>query len=356
MNEILGLIDDPALTAALRRVAAAADRELVETSAPPPRRLWCDAAVVVLDPSTAAACSAGLPRRTGVVLVCAGAAGLEEWQAAATVGADRVLVLPDDEVELLAVFGSAAEPATGRGSVLTVLGGCGGAGATTFAAALAWVSGRDTHRDTMLVDADPFGVGLDVVTGLEERGGVRWSGLTIDAGRVSAKALRDAVPTWSSGVGVLSTERAYPDRLTAASATTVVEAVQRAGTTVVCDVGRTFDPVAEALIELSDLTVVVVPARVGAALAAGRVVDRLVRAGTRVGLVVRGPAPGGLRAADVADVLGLDVLASMRPEPGLAETLERGGLRLRQRSPLAAAAREVLAVLGEPHAGARTAA
>jgi hypothetical protein len=68
-----------------------------------------------------------------------------------------------------------------------------------------------------------------------------------------------------------------------------------------------------------------------------------------LGLVVRGPSPGGLRAAEVADITGLPLLASVRAQPQLAERLERGGLRLRPRSALAAAARRVLAVL--PRAG-----
>jgi hypothetical protein len=35
----------------------------------------------------------------------------------------------------------------------------------------------------------------------------------------------------------------------------------------------------------------------------------------------------------------------MRPEPMLAERVERGGLRVRRRSPLGAAARAVLSIL-----------
>jgi hypothetical protein len=35
----------------------------------------------------------------------------------------------------------------------------------------------------------------------------------------------------------------------------------------------------------------------------------------------------------------------MRPQGGVAETLERGGLRIRSRSPLATAARRVLEIL-----------
>jgi hypothetical protein len=45
--------------------------------------------------------------------------------------------------------------------------------------------------------------------------------------------------------------------------------------------------------------------------------------------------------------VGVPVVAAMRPDPGLAETVERGGLRMRRHSPLAKAARQVLAVLAQ---------
>jgi hypothetical protein len=64
-----------------------------------------------------------------------------------------------------------------------------------------------------------------------------------------------------------------------------------------------------------------------------------------VGLAVRGPSPGGLRAAEVAEIAAVPLLASMRAEPRIAELLEHGGLRLRRRSALASAARRVLGVL-----------
>jgi hypothetical protein len=64
-----------------------------------------------------------------------------------------------------------------------------------------------------------------------------------------------------------------------------------------------------------------------------------------LGLVVRGPSPGGLRASEVADIVGVPLLASMKAQPRLAEQLEHGGLRLRRRSALTVAARRVLGVL-----------
>jgi protein-disulfide isomerase-like protein with CxxC motif len=47
----------------------------------------------------------------------------------------------------------------------------------------------------------------------------------------------------------------------------------------------------------------------------------------------------------VARTVELPLLAAMRPQPNLAAMLERGGLRIGNRSPLAAAARRVLTVL-----------
>ncbi|OOL27204.1 membrane protein, partial [Rhodococcus rhodochrous] len=109
MTDVLALVDDPALMASLRRVAAASDRTVGETATPPPRRTWLDAGLVVIDRTAALACAQQLPRRGGIVLVTVGGADLPDWQAATAVGAEHVVGLPDDEVELLTVLGAAAE-------------------------------------------------------------------------------------------------------------------------------------------------------------------------------------------------------------------------------------------------------
>ena len=98
-------------------------------------------------------------------------------------------------------------------------------------------------------------------------------------------------------------------------------------------------------LDAADLVVVVSPCDVRACAATATIAAVLSAINPHLGLVVRGPSPGGLRAAEVADIAGLPLLASMRAQPRLAEQLEHGGLRLRTRSPLAAAARRVLAVL-----------
>jgi hypothetical protein len=109
----------------------------------------------------------------------------------------------------------------------------------------------------------------------------------------------------------------------------------------------------EAALDAADLVILLTPADVRSCAAAAATAQWLGAANPNVGLVVRGPSPGGLRSADVAQIVGVPALAAMRAQPGVATMLENGGLRLRRRSPLASAARQVLAVLHHQpgHAG-----
>jgi hypothetical protein len=79
-----------------------------------------------------------------------------------------------------------------------------------------------------------------------------------------------------------------------------------------------------------------VPAEVRAVAAAGRVAAGLGMVASGISVIVRKPAPSGLRSADVAAALGLPVVAELDPEPGLVEALERGEPPARSgRGPLA---------------------
>jgi hypothetical protein len=98
-------------------------------------------------------------------------------------------------------------------------------------------------------------------------------------------------------------------------------------------------------LDTADLVVVVSQCDVRACAATATIAPVLTAINPNLGLVVRGPSPGGLRADEVATIAGVPLLAAMRPHPGLAGQLEHTGLRIGRRSALAAAARKVLAVL-----------
>ncbi|MBX7448389.1 AAA family ATPase [Mycolicibacterium sp. 3033] len=345
---ILIVVSDPVLHGLVDRVVAASALPAVRSAEPPDRRLWSGAAAVLLDAAAARACALGtLPRRVGVVLICASEPDATHWEAAVAVGAQHVLALPAQEAELMAVLTEAADDAPDgrrRGSVVAVMAGCGGGGASVFSVALARAAG-----EALLVDADPWGGGLDLVLGSETVPGLRWPDLTLAGGRLTYSALRAALPR-SHGVAILAGSRVLAGEQPAAELDpralgAVVDAASRAGVAVVSDLARRPCAATDTAATAADLVVLVTPADVRSA-AAAAATARWVRAcNPNTGLLVRGPSPGGLRPIDVARIVGLPLLAAMRPQPGVDQQLERGGVRLRGNSPLAVTARAVLAVL-----------
>ncbi|WP_062980657.1 septum site-determining protein Ssd [Nocardia anaemiae] len=349
----LVLIQDTRLLDEVRRVAAAAERELDERALAVGRHTWVAAPLVVLDTVAAESCArAGYLRRIGIVLVTDGEPGLADWQAAAAVGAECVIALPGAAVGLIEKFAEHGEYRVGDGVVVAIAGANGGAGASTLAAATGLRSAAERfRRDTVLVDGAPLGGGLDLLLGIETGAGLRWPDLVIEDGRVSAAALHSALPAAAPGLAVLSCGRGGAGRLPAeigpAAIRAVIEAGRAAGDLVICDISGERGPHADQILDAADLVVLVVPARLRAVAAAESVAAHIGRRNPNQGLVVRGPAPGGLRGPEVAEVLDLPLLAAVRAQPGLAARLERGGLTLR-RGPLRDAADAVLGVLSAP--------
>jgi secretion/DNA translocation related CpaE-like protein len=348
-NGILVLVGDPALRDDVDRIAAAAGLPVVHSSDPSGRSVWTAAAAVLLDEPAARRCAdRGLPRCGRVVLVVHSEPQAADFQAAIAVGAQHVIELPAHDAALMSELSDAAEASRDvgrRGAIVGVIAGRGGAGASIFATALAQAA-----PDTLLVDADPWSGGIDLVLGSEGVTGLRWPDLALRGGRLSYPALRDALPQ-RRGVSVLSGGRAGSD-IDSAPLGAVIDAGSRAGATVICDLPRRSTGAVETVLDAADLVVVIAPADVRSCAAAAAITPWLSAINQNAGVVVRGPSPGGLTSADVAKIVGLPLLAAMRPQPGVADALERGGLRLRSRSPLAGAARRVLAVLHQRQAAA----
>ena len=344
VTHVLAIVTDSGLRDEVDRVAAAVGVRVVHAGGNSAlrRSSWSAAPAVVLDEQAAHRCGrAALPRRAHVSMVTLGEPTAATWAAAVAVGAGRVLRLPEQDRELISELADAGEAARDdgpRGQVVAVTGGCGGAGASVFAVALAQAAG-----DALLVDLDPWGGGIDLLAGSEAAAGLRWPDLALQGGRLTWSAVRDALPR-HRGVSVLSGGRRAYD-VDGAPVDAVVDAGRRGGVTVVCDLARRHSDATHAAVGAADLVVVVSRCDVRACAATAAMAPELAGINPNVGLVVRGPSPAGLRAAEVAEITCLPLLASVRAEPHIAEQLEHHGLRLGRRSSLTGAARRVLAML-----------
>ncbi|HEX5510690.1 MAG TPA: septum site-determining protein Ssd [Actinomycetales bacterium] len=288
---------------------------------------WLSAPLVLLGEDAAAL---GLPvRRPGLVVVTT-SPGERFWRTALENGAEQALVLPADQELLVARLAEVADPSPRRASVVGVLGGRGGAGASTLAACLALTAAAD--RDVLFVDGDPLGSGLDSLFDVAGAGGLRWSDLDGLEGPVRGSSLRQALPV-VSGVSLLSWGCGPSAELRREPVEAVLDAARRHVDVVVVDLARSFGPAGLAAVSALDTLLLLVPAEVRAVLSAARVLARVRPLVPDVRLVVRGPSPGGLDGEQVASALDLPLSAWLAPEPRLDRVLERGELPSR-RGPL----------------------
>jgi secretion/DNA translocation related CpaE-like protein len=329
ITDAADLLDD------LLRLAAAGGVTVdAVPDAEPARRYWAHAPLVVIGSDLAAAClAARLPRRRDVVLV-----GDDEdddiWDTAVRLGADHVVYLPEAEVWLVNLFARANDPQRRRTVMIGVVGGRGGAGATSLAIALAMTGLRRGLR-TVLVDADPLGGGIDLALGVEALPGPRWPDVAAARGTVEHRAPATELP-FAGDLPVLSWDRVKMPVLPPPAMIALLTSARSVADLIIVDLPRSSDPGAEAALRMCGTTLLLVPAEVRATAAAGRVCATATRHCTDVRAVVRVPGPGGLTPVAVADALGVPLGGVIRTEPGLAEAQERGEPPgVRRRGPLA---------------------
>ncbi|WP_203704255.1 septum site-determining protein Ssd [Asanoa iriomotensis] len=331
---------DTDLLEELLRIAAAAGTQVdVAPDAVAARARWSGAPLVVVGADQAAGCvHARLPRRQRVVL--AGCGPAPGFASAESLGAEYVLRLPEAEEWLLRRFGALFGDGSGR--VIAVLGGRGGAGASVLAGALAVTAARDGRR-ALLVDGDPFGGGIELMFGWEQVDGLRWPALASTEGALDPVALVRSLPARGDLV-MVSFDRGAPLSLPPAAMAAVLDAGRRARDVVVVDLPRRLDDAAVAALQGADHTLLVVPAELRATAAAGQVAKAVALHCASASVVVRGPAPGKLSAAEVAEAVGFPLAGLLESEPGLVRSLERGDAPASGgRGPLASLCRRVLA-------------
>ncbi len=331
---------DESLLAELLPLAAAADVAPLTADEPlAALAAWSRAPVVLLGADLADGVARIAPeKRPHVYLVAHQRAPDDLFRTALQIGAEQVVELASASAWLVELLADLTERRTTRARVIGVIGGSGGAGATTFACALG--QGAARIGDAVVIDCDPQGPGLDRMLGLERTDGFRWDALCQTTGRLSARALRDALPRAGS-LGVLSWYvGAGAQTLQAFAVREALSAARRGHDTVVVDLPRTPDRLVDEVASRCDQLLVVTVGTVLGVGAAARMRARFADH-SDIGVVLRGE---GVDAADVASVVRLPVVVQMRDQPRLAEALDLGLGPLRsRRGPLA---RAVFSVLG----------
>jgi len=333
---------DPDLLDDVLKVAAAVGVELsVAPDLAAARPHYRSAPLVLLGADQiTAALRARLPRHPRLVVVCRLDFPHGAEHAIRSLGGPPVCALPRGEAWLAEQL---AEPSGGHppGRVLAVIGGRGGAGASILSGALAVTAVAAGHR-TLLVDADPLGGGLDLLLGWEQVDGLRWPALTESGGRVDPPALLRALPNRGDLV-LLSFAREESRAVPGEAMAAALDAGRRGRDVIITDLPRQMDDAAALALQAADRALLVVPAELRATASAARVARTVRMLRDDLSVVVRGPSPGKLKPRHVANVLGLPLAGSLRPEPAMCQALERGEPPATTgRGPLAALCRRLI--------------
>jgi secretion/DNA translocation related CpaE-like protein len=342
---LLATTDELLLDDLLRLAAAASVTPVVEHDLLGLRRSWHAAGLVVVGHDLAEPLARAEPvRRSGVVIAGSSSGSADLYRCAFGIGADAVFRLPTDESALAGKFADVLDGGVRTARTLAVVGGCGGAGATTLAAAVAVFGNRRGFR-TMLIDGDPLGGGIELALGIEHDDGDRWPKLLNASGRVSAAALRSALPT-VDGLSVLSWDRSDVTVLPPETMSAVLGAAERSSDLVVVDLPRRADPAVEEGFVRASAVLLVVPRDVRSTAAAKRLVGPLREVAGELRVVARDSRPNGLSPADVAAHLGLPLATKLGFEKDLPTAMDQGRFDPRPRGPLGRAAAEILDLFG----------
>lgn len=350
---VLLVSEDQGVIADVTRLAAAAGVRISSVAEPAAAMAgWVRAALVLVDTQAASWLTQfQLARRDDVHMLARQPAGEQGFRDALALGAETVVDLPGSQQWLVELLTDVGDRHTGQrgpvsGTTLGVVAGVGGAGATTFAAALAET--LSARSSVLLVDCDPLGAGVDRVLGLESAPGIRWDAMAGGTGRLSGRSMRTALPT-RGGLAVLSWPADTTATLSAPALREVLSAGTRGFDTVIVDLPRHLDPLVTEAAARCDHLIVLTPGTVAAVAATVKVVRRLPESVPKQVVVRTGR--GGVPAEDVAAVLGVPLLATMRDQRGLDEWVDLGAGPLRTaRGPLAVACRGVAAELIGPAA------
>ncbi|MEV7607184.1 septum site-determining protein Ssd [Paenarthrobacter sp. NPDC089322] len=284
------------------------------------------------------------PRRQAPsVLLGRSAEGDGLWRLAAALGAERVAVLPEAAAWLAEHLSLSGSPDPG-GRVLGIVGGSGGAGATTTSVWLAQAAANH-GVSTLLMDGDPLGGGLELAVTVQEIPGLRWPDFSETRGSIDPGQFRDSLPV-AGGFAFLSWPGTRepvvaPDPGAVAA---VLDAARRSFELIVVDIGRGGEGV-RTLAWDCDRILLLTTAHLKPAVSAARILQELPPLDT--GLLLRAGSPAAIDAQVIAESLELPVFGTVPKVRGVAAGTELGRLlELGRRKPVQRFAEHVLELNG----------
>lgn len=347
-EDVIIAVGDPGLEQEAATIVAATGRRAIRVDSPDPSDAgWRRCAAILIDSGEASAMLARVaagdgarPAREGLFLVHSDDSGPPDG-VADELGCGEPVPLPSCGAELVGRIGRPGAVRAGR--VIACAPAVGGAGASVCAAVTAMAAARaERDGDVLLIDADEWSGGADLLLGAEAEPGVRWPDVRADAGALDAGALFAAVPlapvrgragefpgaSGERATGILTGPRSRADdgwTVSPRAVAAVIDAVVGSGGTAVVDLPAA-GPIAEAVVPRADVLALVVPATVRGLAAAARRAAALRRLGGDPVAVVRWPAPGGVTIDDIEFATGLNVVAELPHVRGLEREIEVDGL------------------------------
>jgi secretion/DNA translocation related CpaE-like protein len=210
--------------------------------------------------------------------------------------------------------------------VIVVVGARGGAGASSLAVAIAQSSAQE-GKQTVLLDADELGGGIDLVLGAEGHRGVRWSELAAVDAELPSQALFDALAV-HRGVRFLSCSREGDSSISPDLMIRVIHALRESCDLVVLDSPRRDDCLLAVLATVQCEVLIVVPNEVRSVAAASAWLSRCAGLTVPIRSVVVELPTGGLSARATRKPLGIPSAGTIRYCLTTAQELDRGsGMR-----------------------------
>lgn len=323
--------EDLALVDVVGRMAAANGAEVRVVAPEQLRVVWPVAAIVFVGADAWAESTHAvrdLPRRDKVIAVTVTADPELDVRPLIGLGVERIVELPADERWLADVLADLSDGGGKGGRVIGVVGGRGGAGASTFAASLG-LAAVDSGFSAVIVDADIRGGGLDITLGIEKEKGLRWNDFSLTSGRLPISALVDNLPrvrglsVVSHGhgghIGVHQPQAAPSDE----AMRSVIDCARRSCDVVVVDLPRDCDTQMVPLSLCSDV-IVVVPSDIRSVSSSAEVIARLRERIGSVHVVGHVNPSRALSADDVAEALGMPMSAVFHEESAISAAADRG--------------------------------